>query len=203
MAAARTTDDGLTIDQMAKATGISPGVLRMWEIRYGWPTPARKPNGYRLYQRSLVPLVMRLAALIYGTKDEPARYRVSDIIRDGFPSWPSSGPAAPERARTWTRFAQLPPAHVGEATTRRERLAYALRRRDRAAILRLLHEANIVLRPMERHAAAWLPAYFGAMEWILAGNPLPLDVARAIARIAGEAVLLDVAARWQTAEAIG
>jgi hypothetical protein len=194
-------EDGLTIDQVAKATGLKAGTLRMWELRYGWPRPERQPNGYRIYPRHVVPLIMRVVALIYGPDGKPGRYMVSDILRDGFPSWPSSGPIP--AAQSWTRYAQIPPAHPGAAAGFRLRLDVAMRQRRAAAVVEMMHEANITLRPHERLVAAWLPGFFGAMEWMHAGRPLAADIARVIGRVAGGAVLADVVARWQTAEAIG
>jgi DICT domain-containing protein len=37
----------LTTAQLAERTGVSPGTLRMWESRHGFPAPARLPGGHR------------------------------------------------------------------------------------------------------------------------------------------------------------
>jgi DNA-binding transcriptional MerR regulator/methylmalonyl-CoA mutase cobalamin-binding subunit len=39
----------LSIGAVAKATGFSPDTLRVWQKRYGFPVPRRKPSGHRLY----------------------------------------------------------------------------------------------------------------------------------------------------------
>ncbi|MCC6194097.1 MAG: MerR family transcriptional regulator [Burkholderiales bacterium] len=39
----------LNISAVERDTGLSKDVLRMWERRYGFPTPARDDNGERLY----------------------------------------------------------------------------------------------------------------------------------------------------------
>jgi DICT domain-containing protein len=42
-------EDGLSIREVTRATGISEGTLRMWETRYGFPDPERLPSGHRRY----------------------------------------------------------------------------------------------------------------------------------------------------------
>lgn len=39
----------LTTAQLAQRTGLSPGTLRMWESRHGFPEPSRLPGGHRRY----------------------------------------------------------------------------------------------------------------------------------------------------------
>ena len=48
------TEKRFDIKETAKQTGISANVLRIWELRYGWPKPDRKANGYRLYKETLI-----------------------------------------------------------------------------------------------------------------------------------------------------
>jgi DNA-binding transcriptional MerR regulator len=40
----------LTIAQVERETGLSKDVLRVWERRYGFPTPRRSEGGDRLYE---------------------------------------------------------------------------------------------------------------------------------------------------------
>src|ERR1017187_3635530 len=47
----------LTTAQLAQRTGMPAGTLRMWESRYGFPSPVRLPGGHRLYGESDVLLV--------------------------------------------------------------------------------------------------------------------------------------------------
>ncbi len=44
----------LTIGDLAKKTGLTPAVLRMWETRYGFPVPHRLPSGHRRFTESHV-----------------------------------------------------------------------------------------------------------------------------------------------------
>ena len=54
--------DGLTIGQFVERTGVPEGTLRMWERRYGFPSPERLPSGHRRYGEAEVALVRRVAS---------------------------------------------------------------------------------------------------------------------------------------------
>lgn len=41
----------LSIGDICSETGLSPDVVRVWERRYGFPTPVRLPSGHRRYHR--------------------------------------------------------------------------------------------------------------------------------------------------------
>jgi MerR family transcriptional regulator, light-induced transcriptional regulator len=51
VAAEPVSDLGFSIRVASKLTAIPPDTLRMWERRYGFPKPARRPGGSRLYSR--------------------------------------------------------------------------------------------------------------------------------------------------------
>jgi DNA-binding transcriptional MerR regulator len=48
----------LTIGELAEATGVSAGTLRMWESRHGFPTAQRLPSGHRRYAAEQVARVL-------------------------------------------------------------------------------------------------------------------------------------------------
>lgn len=50
----------LTIGDLARQTGVSTAVLRMWETRHGFPTAVRLPSGHRRYTEDTVRLVERV-----------------------------------------------------------------------------------------------------------------------------------------------
>jgi DICT domain-containing protein/predicted DNA-binding transcriptional regulator AlpA len=50
----------LTIGELAARTGLSPAVVRTWEIRHGFPVPQRIGGGHRRYLESDVELVQRV-----------------------------------------------------------------------------------------------------------------------------------------------
>ncbi|CAB4346915.1 unannotated protein [freshwater metagenome] len=52
----------LPIRDVAQQSGIAPGTLRMWEQRYGFPTPQRSANGYRSYSAEDVETLRRVEA---------------------------------------------------------------------------------------------------------------------------------------------
>jgi DICT domain-containing protein len=54
-------EDGLSIREIARETGIPEGTLRMWETRYGFPVPERLPSGHRRYSGDDVARVRQVA----------------------------------------------------------------------------------------------------------------------------------------------
>ena len=40
----------LSIGQICEETGLTADVIRVWERRYGFPVPVRRPSGHRRYQ---------------------------------------------------------------------------------------------------------------------------------------------------------
>lgn len=56
--------DLLTIAKVAAETGIAKEVLRKWEVRYGFPIPARDDGGNRLYPADQVKRLIMIRRLI-------------------------------------------------------------------------------------------------------------------------------------------
>src|SRR6478609_10037274 len=54
--------DGLSIKEVAEQTGLAPGTIRMWEQRYGFPTPLRTASGYRRYEPEDIETLRRARA---------------------------------------------------------------------------------------------------------------------------------------------
>ena len=65
-AAAPMKDTGslLTIGAVSRATGFSPDLLRVWQRRYGFPVPTRKPSGHRLYTTGDLTRLRRISEAI-------------------------------------------------------------------------------------------------------------------------------------------
>jgi MerR family transcriptional regulator, light-induced transcriptional regulator len=104
----------LTTAQLAQRTGLSPGTLRMWESRHGFPDPPRLPGGHRRY-----------------TEDDAERIR--DVLR-----WRDQGlslSAAIERARN----RRAPAAASVFAGLRRRRPELAPTTLSKPAVLALSH----------------------------------------------------------------
>lgn len=53
-------EPNLTIGDLARRTGLTPPVLRMWESRHGFPTPHRLASGHRRYSEEHVELVRQV-----------------------------------------------------------------------------------------------------------------------------------------------
>lgn len=56
-------DTTLRIKDVAAGTGVAPATIRMWEQRYGFPSPARTPSGYRVYTETDVERIRTVTAL--------------------------------------------------------------------------------------------------------------------------------------------
>lgn len=56
-------DQGLAIKDVAEATGVAAGTIRMWEQRYSFPVPRRTESGYRRYSDDDVETLRRVVAL--------------------------------------------------------------------------------------------------------------------------------------------
>jgi MerR family transcriptional regulator, light-induced transcriptional regulator len=57
--------DGLSIGELARQTGVPAATLRSWEDRYGFPRPQRLAGGHRRYERgdtALIGEILRLRA---------------------------------------------------------------------------------------------------------------------------------------------
>ena len=44
-------EDGLSIGELARQTGVPVATLRSWEGRYGFPRPQRLAGGHRRYEQ--------------------------------------------------------------------------------------------------------------------------------------------------------
>jgi len=79
--------DGLTIGQFVERTGVPEGTLRMWERRYGFPSPERLPSGHRRYSDAEVALVRRVASeRSAGLSLTAAIERVKEAVASPTPS---------------------------------------------------------------------------------------------------------------------
>ena len=115
-----TTAD-LAIKDVAEQTGLAAGTIRMWETRYGFPTPERTPSGYRRYSAADVEALRRVVAL---------RHRGLSI------------PAAIERARETGDAADHPSIYAAVASTDHGARPQVLRRSTLVALSRAIeHEA--------------------------------------------------------------
>jgi len=155
----------VNINEASKLCGLSPSVLRIWELRYGWPGPKRKPNGYRSYSSHQIDELKRMADLVKSGMP------ISSLIVDGLPRWPANHvPVAGPKQLPTTRH--LPSPGSRQAAGLRDELVEAVETRRGAVIDEILQRCNWVLRPAEEAPAVLAPALVGLAELASHGPPL-------------------------------
>lgn len=141
---------GLSIADTAEHIGISAAVLRVWESRYGWPRPARSPNGYRFYPAALIAILERVSTELKLGKT------IGDLMRDVwwqqvFESGRLPEPKAP-RVRIDPPWSILPPPTSALGRDVRTRLQQALVTAD-ARLAKWAQAMGQQLHPTEREIA--------------------------------------------------
>ncbi len=160
------SQQSLNINEASKACGLSPSVLRIWELRYGWPSPRRKANGYRAYHPHQVQELRRVADLVR------AGMPISSLIVDGLPRWPADllRPASPRRLQITRSLA--PPQAQGDAALHRD-LVDALEARKGALVCELLQRIFWSVRPADEPRTALVPALVALAEHRQAQRAFP------------------------------
>ncbi|MBA2480420.1 MAG: MerR family transcriptional regulator [Planctomycetes bacterium] len=152
-----TPNQSLNINEASKCCGLSPSVLRIWELRYGWPNPKRKTNGYRAYNQHQVAELKRVAALV------KAGTPISNLIIDGLPRWPTDHSRAPA-PRSLSATRSLPkPDDAAEALLHRD-LIEALETRRGPAMKELLQRIFWTVRPTDEPKTALVPCLVAIAE---------------------------------------
>jgi MerR family transcriptional regulator, light-induced transcriptional regulator len=113
-----TPDPRLTIGAVARATGFSPDTLRVWQKRYGFPVPRRKPSGHRLYSPADVRRLRRISeALARGHRPGQvvplAEPRLESLLTDR----ELTGVAGPQRPPVLKSLMDLVRGHKGPELT--------------------------------------------------------------------------------------
>jgi DICT domain-containing protein len=126
----------LAIKDVADLTGLAAGTIRMWEQRYGFPTPRRTASGYRRYSGDDVEALRRVMAY---------RHRGLSI------------PAAIERARDTGAATDHASIYAAVAATAGHGVRpHVLRKSTLVALSRAIEHETLA------HAAA--PVLFGAFQ---------------------------------------
>jgi methanogenic corrinoid protein MtbC1 len=108
----------LTIGAVARATGLSADTIRVWQKRYGFPVPHRRPSGHRVYSLADVRRLRRISeALARGHR--PGQVVVlSEARLDALLTGTASMRSAPPQGATPLRpLMRLVRAHDGQALT--------------------------------------------------------------------------------------
>jgi DNA-binding transcriptional MerR regulator len=156
------------IEQTSKACGLSAGVLRMWELRYGWPRPSRLPNGYRYFTAYQIEELKRMAVLV------KSGMMISRMIDHGMPKWPGESVAAKQALRVTletTRALPKPRSEIGLNLC--ERLTEAIKNENDGCALELLQRCAWEVHPSEQALAGWLPCLVSLEEYRVKGLPFP------------------------------
>lgn len=82
-----------SIAEVSKRVGVSPHVLRVWQIRYGWPNPRRDKNNVRVYSNGEVELIRRVVIL------HKAGMHIQELIVEGRPQFPKEETPNQSKAR--------------------------------------------------------------------------------------------------------
>jgi len=125
----------MAIKDVAEATGIAAGTIRMWEQRFGFPVPERTPSGYRMYSEDDVDALRRVVA---------------------FKARGLSVPAALERARRWAGPSDQPSIYAAIAAHSKPVRSHVLRKPTLFAISRAIEDETL--------ARAARPVVFGAFQ---------------------------------------
>jgi DNA-binding transcriptional MerR regulator len=164
------------INEASKACGLSPSVLRIWELRYNWPSPRRKANGYRAYSHHQIEELKRIAELVKNGMP------ISQLIIDGLPRWPTD--QVRRRTPQGLKHARLLPRPAGHLEGRLQgEIVDALEKRLSSVVKELLQRAMWSVRPQDELVTALAPVLIGLRELAADERALPdeIEVRRLVA----------------------
>ncbi|HYE06019.1 MAG TPA: MerR family transcriptional regulator [Planctomycetota bacterium] len=161
-----TKDETFDIEQASKACGLSAGVLRMWELRYGWPRPGRLPNGYRYFTRYQIDDLKRMSALV------KSGMLISRLIQDGMPKWPQDANHDPNaHIVTLEAALALPKPRSATGQEIRTHLLDALRTHNQGRAWEMLLRCSWEVHPNEQVLVGWLPTVVALDEYRQKSRP--------------------------------
>ncbi len=153
-------DETFDIEQASKACGLSAGVLRMWELRYGWPRPGRLPNGYRYFTRYQIEDLKRMSGLV------KTGMLISRLIQDGMPKWPHDANHDPNAHIVTLDAAHAlpkPRSPIGQEI--RGYLLDALKTHNQGRVWEMLLRCSWEAHPNEQVMVGWLPTVVALEEY--------------------------------------
>jgi len=155
-----------SIKQTSEMTGLTSSVLRIWELRYGWPCPQRKFNGYRFYSQHQVDELTRMSSLV------KEGMLISSLIEDGLPRWPAEGaPRRNTRVLSYTRSLTAP-SDRAESTLHRT-LVDALEQHRSMEVQQILQRIFWTVRPQDEAKTALIPTLVAISELNSLDRPIP------------------------------
>ena len=123
----RASGAAVGIGEVVERTGVAEATLRMWERRYGFPTPQRLPSGHRRYDEQEIELIQSVAAkraagLALSVAIEQARRATSEPATSVYAALRRRRPDLEPRVLLKPMMRALSHAIEDEAMARAERL---------------------------------------------------------------------------------
>ena len=108
----------LTIGAVARATGLSADTIRVWQKRYGFPVPQRRPSGHRVYSLADVRRLRRISEALARGHRPGQVVALSEARLDALLTGTASMRSAPPPGATPLKpLMNLVRAHDGQALT--------------------------------------------------------------------------------------
>jgi DNA-binding transcriptional MerR regulator/methylmalonyl-CoA mutase cobalamin-binding subunit len=124
-----------SIADVERDTGVGKDTLRVWERRYGFPTPGRDGQGQRLYSQAEVDRLRQIAALMRAGYRPGRVVPLDDAARQALLGAPDGGTVSPLDLEAGEPENSLEPNAVQAALA-------TLMRRDGVGLRRLLQQAQ-------------------------------------------------------------
>jgi hypothetical protein len=147
-----------------KLTGLTAPVIRMWENRYGWPSPRRLDNGYRIYSEDQIEDLKLAGALV------KAGTPVSQLV-DGKGGINLPRPKKPLKRPILSLAHKVPLPSRAEALKVRDLLLDGFHCQDAGKVLLALAQA-LTLHPSDRAPACFAPACAALVDLQIEGKAL-------------------------------
>lgn len=157
---------GASIRVVVNRTGIAADTLRVWERRYGFPNPPRRPGGSRVYSEADVARLRLIARAV------AAGFRPSEVVPLAVEDLARLVEAAAADVTVAGQIAPASPVSPMGVSTANERLAGAVPTID-AAIAALLDDDVVRLRGALRAAAVALGPRLFVSEF---AHPLAIEI---------------------------
>lgn len=140
---------GASIRVVSNRTGIAADTLRMWERRYGFPRPARRPGGSRVYSEEDVARLHLLARAVNAgfRPSEVVALSPADLNRLVDASVADSSPRPVGPAARARKVGQPQPQDEAALAPSIEAIVESLRGDDVAGVRTLLRAAAVSLGP--------------------------------------------------------
>jgi MerR HTH family regulatory protein len=152
------SNNQFSIHDAAQASGLTPSVIRVWEERYGWPSPKRHRNGYRAFAAHEIEELKRAANLVKNGMP------IGKLIVDGFPKWPEDEVHIAPKHHDLAFTKALPTRPGRVADDLRAIVLEGIKQAHGGRVLEAVQRACIELRPTDELVVVLAPALVGITE---------------------------------------